>query len=39
MPGEALWMVLDRCGVHPRMLAIVKSFHNGMKADVRRLTF
>ena len=28
-------MVLVRCGVSPRMLGIVKSFHDGMKAEVR----
>ena len=28
-------MVLERCGVPPRMLVIVKSFHTGMKAEVR----
>ena len=35
MPREALWWVLERCGVLPRMLQIVKSFHKGMEAGVR----
>ena len=35
VPREALWQVLERCGVPPRMLKIVKSFHVGMQAEVR----
>lgn len=35
VPREALWRVLERCGVPPRMLRIVKSFHEGMEAEVR----
>ena len=35
VPREALWQVLERCGVPPRMLRIVQSFHDGMQAEVR----
>ena len=35
VPREALWQVLERCGVPPRMLKVVKSFHVGMQAVVR----
>ena len=35
MPREALWRMLERCGVPPRMLRIVNSFHEGMEAEVR----
>ena len=31
----ALWEVLEKCGVPPRLLKIVKSFHEGMYAEVR----
>ena len=34
VPREALWKVLERCGVPPRMLCVVKSLHVGMKAEV-----
>ena len=30
-----VWQVLERCGVPPMMLKIVKSFHEGMEAEVR----
>ena len=39
VPREALWQVLDKCGVPPRMLNIVKSLHEGMQVEVRNLTF
>jgi len=32
---EAFWKVLVRCGVPTRMLGIIKSFHEGMKAKIR----
>ena len=37
VPREALWKVLERCGVPPRMLCVVKPLHVyiGMKAEVR----
>ena len=35
VPREALWKVLERCGVPPRMLEVVKSFHMGMRVEVR----
>ena len=35
VPRKALWRVLERCGVPPRKLRIVKSFHEGMEAEVR----
>ena len=35
VPREALWQVLERCGVPPGMLKVVKSFHVGMQAVVR----
>ena len=35
VPREALWQVLERCSVPPRMLMVVKSFHVGMQAVVR----
>ena len=31
----ALWSVLERCGVPPTMLSIIKSFHDGMQAEIR----
>ena len=34
VPRQALWRVLERCGVPPKMLSIVKSFHEGMQAEV-----
>ena len=35
VPREQLWQVLEQCGLPPRMLRIVKSFHEGMEAEVR----
>lgn len=35
VPRQALWKVLEKCGVPPKMLNVVKSFHNGMQAEVR----
>ena len=35
IPQQALWQVLERLGVPPRMMRIVRSFHEGMKAEVR----
>ena len=35
VPKPALWRVLKKCGVPPIMLNIVKSFHEGMSAEVR----
>ena len=35
VPREALWQVLERCGVPPRMLCVVRSLHQGMQAEVR----
>ena len=35
VPRNALWRVLEKIGVPPTMLQIIKSFHEGMKADVR----
>ena len=35
IPRQLLWKVLEKCGVPPRMLAVVKSFHEGMHAEVR----
>ena len=35
IPRQSLWKVLVKCGVLPRMLAVVKSFHEGMQAEVR----
>ena len=35
VPREALWRVLEKCGVPPKMLSIVKSFHERMQAEVR----
>ena len=35
VPRDALWTVLVKCGVPPRMLSIIKSFHEGMEAVVR----
>ena len=31
----ALWKITEKCGVPPRMLKIVKSFYEGMHAEVR----
>ena len=35
VPRQALWKVLETCGVPPRMLSIVRSFHEGMHAEVK----
>ena len=32
---DALWTVLVKCGVPPRMLSIIKSFHDDMETIVR----
>lgn len=32
---QALWKVLEKCGVPPKMLNVVKSFHHGMQAEVQ----
>ena len=34
-PRQSLWKDLEKCGVSLKMLAIVKSFHEGMHAEVR----
>ena len=34
IPHGALWVVLDRLGVPPRLLLLVKSLHEGMIACV-----
>ena len=33
--SRALWQVLDKCGVPPRLLRIVKPIHEGMQVEVR----
>ena len=35
VPRSALWCVLEKCGVPPTMLRIIRSFHDGMRASVR----
>lgn len=35
VPRKTLWQVMERCGVLPRVLKIVKLFHEGMQAEVR----
>ena len=35
VPRSALWRVLEKVGVPPKMLRIIKSFHEGMRAEVR----
>ena len=35
VPRQALWQVLQKCGVPPAMLHIIRSFHDGMHAEVR----
>ena len=35
VPRQALWKVLEKYGVPEKMLNIVKSFHEGMHAEVR----
>ena len=34
VPRSALWCVLEKCGVPPTMLRIIRSFHDGMRASV-----
>ena len=35
VPRQALWCVLEKCGMPPVMLSVIKSFHEGMSAVVR----
>ena len=35
VPRSALWMVLEKFGVPPHMLDIIRSLHNGMSANIR----
>ena len=35
VPRQALWQVLEKSSVPPRMLNIIKSLHEGMQAEVR----
>ncbi len=35
VPRSALWCVLEKCGVPPTMLSIIKSFHDQMQAEIR----
>ena len=35
VPRDALWGVLRKCGVPPTMPSIIRSFHDGMLAQVR----
>jgi len=35
VPRDALWTILEKCGVPTRMLGIIRSFHEGMYAGVR----
>ena len=35
VPRQALWCVLERYGVSPTMLSVIRSFHEGMTAVVR----
>ena len=35
VPRQALWKVLEKCGVPPKLLSLVKSCHEGMRAKVR----
>ena len=35
VPRDALWGVLRKCGVPPTMLSVIRSFHDGMLAQVR----
>ena len=34
VPRQALWQVLQKCGVPPAMLHIIRPFHDGMHAEV-----
>jgi len=35
VPRAALWQVLEKYGVPPTLLSVVRSFHEGMRASVR----
>ena len=35
IPRHTLWLVLEKCGVPPTMLRVIRSFHEGMGAVVR----
>ena len=35
VPRQALWCVLEKCGVPPTMLHLIRSFHEDMRAEVR----
>ena len=35
VPRSALWAVLKKCGIPPTMLSLIRSFHEGMCAEVR----
>ena len=35
VPWQALWCVLEKYGVPPTMVSVIKSFHEGMTAVVR----
>lgn len=34
IPRQALWSVLKKVGVPPKMLSIIRTFHEGMRAEV-----
>ena len=34
IPCQAMWIVLEKYGVPPEMVNIIKSLHEGMKAEV-----
>ena len=36
IPRQALWRVLEKCGVPPMMLSIIQSLLQDMKAEVRQ---
>ena len=35
IPREALWQVLEKCGVPPKMLTMIKQLYLVMQAEVR----
>ena len=35
VPRGALWTILEKCGVPPKMLGVIRSFHEGVYAGVR----
>ena len=35
VPRQVLWQVLQKCGVPPTMLSIIRSFHEGMHVEIR----